>query len=114
MLNVIEETGARTLGWQVGPASALTPSDVVAAQATASSGAWDVEHAFDPTGDLSIMVLPTCDDPALPTFLLYQEHGLARVATIRREIWESDQAFPSGRRAVAAIVAATAAVMLAA
>jgi len=66
-------------------------------------------------GDVSIIVLPPSDDPALPTFImLYAEHGLARVSTIRRDVWESDQAFPSGRRAVAAVMSATEALALAA
>jgi hypothetical protein len=91
-----------------------SPRDVVASLAAASAGAWEVEQNFDPAGDVSIIVVPVRDDPALPTFMLYVEHGLARVAVIRDDIWESDRAFPTGSKALAAMVAATAASSMAA
>jgi hypothetical protein len=92
----------------------LSPLDVVATLSAASAGAWEIERAVDPSGDVSVMVLPACDDPAMPTFMLYEEHGLARVAIIRRDVWESDRAFLSCRQAAAAIIAATTALAVAA
>jgi len=91
-----------------------SPHDVVTSLAAARAGAWEVEQNFDPAGDMSIIVLPTSDDPTLPTFMLYEKHGLARVAVIRDDIWESDRAFPTGSKALAAMVAATAASSVAA
>jgi len=114
MLRAVYETHARTLHGQARRDAALSPLDVAASLSAVSAGAWEVERAVDPSGDVAIIVLPARDDPALPTFMLYEEHGLARVATIRRDVWESDQAFPSGCRAIAAIIAATSALAVAA
>jgi hypothetical protein len=114
MLHVAADPRAQTRHGLDRQDAALSALDVAASLSAASAGAWEVEHAVDPSGDMSIIVLPACDDPAMPTFVLYEEHGVARVATIRRDVWESDQAFPSGRRAVAAIIAATSALALAA
>jgi hypothetical protein len=106
MIHVIDRPCAKTPAGWTGPSAALSQLNVAASLSKAFAGAWDVEHAVDPSGDVSIVVLPVCDDPALPTFMLYEEHGVPRVATIRRDVWESDQAFPSGQRAAAAIVTA--------
>jgi hypothetical protein len=114
MLRAFDGLRAKTLDGQAKPEVVLSPFDIAASLSEAAAGAWEVEHAVDPSGEVAIIVLPARDDPALPTFMLYQEHGLARVATIRRDIWESDQAFPSGRRAVAAIIAVTSALAVAA
>jgi hypothetical protein len=107
MVDVIDKGYVQTR--RTRPEAALSPIEAAASLAAASSGAWEIEHAIDPAGEESIIILPTSDDPALPTFMLYEEHGLARVATIRRDVWERDQAYLSGRRAVEAILAATAA-----
>ena len=89
---------------------AFLPSDVIASLTAASTDAWEVEQTVDPFGEVSIIVLPRDDDPALPTFMLYEGDGVARVATIRHEAWESEKAYHSSRRAVAAIIAETAAI----
>jgi hypothetical protein len=89
-------------------------TDFVASLSAVSAGAWEVEQMVDPSGEVSIVMFPACDDPALPTFMLFEENGLARVATIRHDVWESDQTYLSNHQAVAAIMAATAALSLAA
>jgi hypothetical protein len=89
-------------------------ADFVASLSAASAGAWEVEHVVDPSGEASIIMFPACGDPALPTFMLFEENGLARVATIRHDVWENDQAYLSNHQAVAAVMAATAALSLAA
>jgi hypothetical protein len=106
MIHVIDQPCAKTPAASNGSRAALSQLDVAASLSAVFAGVWDVEHAVDPSGDESIVVLPVCDDPALPTFVLYEGHGVPRLATIRRDVWESDQAFPSGQRAVAAIMTA--------
>ncbi len=107
MIQVLDLPRTRTFSYQI-------PFDAVASLSAAASDAWEVERMVDPAGEVSIIVLPTSDDPALPTFMLYEKHGQARVATIRDDVWESDVAFTSGRQAVAAITAATEALAIAA
>jgi hypothetical protein len=114
MPQVIDASPTEALALQALPPPSLLPYDAATALRAAAAGNWVIEHAVDPAGEESVIVLPAHDDPDLPTFLLYEEHGLARLAVIRGDIWESDQAFPSGSRAVTAILAATAAVAMAA
>lgn len=110
MAHVIDEPHAEVITEAIADA-ALSPLDVLSA---AASGGWEVEQAIDPSGDVSIIVLPANDDPLMPTFMLYQERGRSRVAVIRSDVWESDKTFSSCRRAVAAIIAATSALAVAA
>ena len=114
MIQIVGEPRAKTRNHRSRHDGGLSPLDVVATLSAASAGAWEVERTVDPSGDVSVIVLPACDDPAMPTFMLYEEHGLARVATIRRDVWESDRAFLSCQQAAAAIIAATAALAVAA
>jgi hypothetical protein len=114
MAQFIDEKRTEALACQSGLKNGPSPLDVVALLSAGSAGAWDVEPEVDPSGDVSIVVLPACDDPAMPTFLLYQKDGAARVATIRHEIWEDDRAFPGCRQAAAAIIELTSALSIAA
>jgi hypothetical protein len=104
----------QTLGGQAWLNAGLSSPDVVASLSAGLADAWEVERAVDPSGDVTIIILPVLDAPGMPTFMLYEEDGLARVATIRRDVWESDQAFLSCPKAVAAIIAARAALPAAA
>jgi hypothetical protein len=83
----------------------LSPFDVVAALASALPSCWTVEREADPDGDLSIVVLPDCDEPAQPSFVLYEEDGFVQVATVIADTWHGKRTFPTCRRAVDAIVA---------
>lgn len=84
---------------------AMSPFDVVAALTSALPSCWTVEREFDPTDDLSIVVLPVRDESAQPTFILYEENGFVAVATVIADSWHGKQTFPTCRRAVEAIVA---------
>jgi hypothetical protein len=66
--------------------------------------AWDVEEAVDPAGERSIVVFSAVDDLAMPAFILFEKDGTAIVATVRNDVWESEQDFPSCESAAAAIV----------
>jgi hypothetical protein len=84
---------------------AMARFDVVAALTSALPACWTVEREFDPDGDLSIVVFPTCDEPAQPSLVLYEDNGFVAVATIIGDIWRGKRTFPTCRRAVDAIVA---------
>ena len=84
----------------------VAPFDVVEALLESLQGDWLVERETDPAGDLSVIVMSVRDDAALPTFLLYEEDGLAQVATVSGDTWRSKSAYPTCQRAVAAIAAA--------
>jgi hypothetical protein len=88
-----------------GPCDAMSPFDVVAALASALPSTWSVERECDPDGDLSIVVLPDRDEPAQPSFVLYEEDGLVQVGTVIGDAWHGKRTFPTCRRAVGAIVA---------
>jgi len=87
---------------------ALATFDVVATLTSALAPAWTVEREVDPSGDLSIIVLPVVDDPSRPTFVLYEEDGLVQVSTLLGETWQNRQSFRTCQRAVAAIITAAA------
>jgi hypothetical protein len=85
---------------------ARSPFDVAATLSTALAPAWTVEREMDPSGELTIIVLPTGDGSVRSAFVLYEDNGCAHVGTIREEIWQSKRAFPTCQTAVAAIIAA--------
>jgi hypothetical protein len=90
------------------PGDVLSRFDVVAALSAGLAPAWEVERAIDPSGELSVVVLPMGDDPAFPSFVLYEKDGLVEVATIAGETWQSTAQFPTCQSAVVGIVAASA------
>jgi hypothetical protein len=94
----------RTRTWLRGSAS---PCDVVALLSASLMPGWEVEREIDPTGDISIIVLSAIDDPAMPTFTLYESEGKAMVGTVTGDAWEKVHGFSNCQRAVAAILAAT-------
>ncbi len=85
---------------------ATSPFDVAGTLSAALAPAWTVEREIDPSGDLTIIILPTGDASQRSAFVPYEDNGRAHVGTIRGEIWQSTCAFPTCQRAVAAIVAA--------
>lgn len=85
-----------------------TPFDVVTVLAASLTCAWGVERMIDPSGEVSIIVLPADDDPGRSSFVLYEKDGLVEVATIAGETWRGSRQFQTCQRAVAAIVAASA------
>jgi hypothetical protein len=79
--------------------------DVAATLTSVLTPIWTVERELDPSGDLSIVVLPVGDSDFRPTFLLHEEDGLVQVSTFFGEDWHCRQAFATCQRAVAAIIA---------
>jgi hypothetical protein len=65
-----------------------------------------VEREIDPSGDITIIVLPNGDGSVRSAFVLYEDNGCANVGTVRGEVWQSKRAFSTCRHAVAAIIAA--------
>ena len=106
MGHLIEQNYTRSLAAKEWLRDAMSPFDVVATLSTALAPAWSVEREIDPSGDLTIIVLPTGDGSVRSAFVLYEDNGYAHVGTIRGEIWQSKRAFPTCQRAVAAIIAA--------
>ncbi|HEY4041363.1 MAG TPA: hypothetical protein VGM32_05900 [Rhodopila sp.] len=80
--------------------------DVVAALTASLTPSWSAEREIDPSGETSVVVLSVSDNPAHPTFVLYEEEGLVQVATVVGDCWQSRRTFRTCQRAVAAIVAA--------
>lgn len=70
------------------------------------SGAWDVTLSVDPDGETSVVVAPVDDDPATPSYILFQKDGQAWVGTVKTDAWQSEQRFTTYEDAVAAIVSA--------
>ena len=98
MLQIIEQNDVCL--W---PGDTMPLVDAVALL-SALKPAWDVEEAVDPLGERSIVVFSAVDDMAMPAFILFEKAGTVVVATIRNDVWESEQDFPSCEGAAAAIV----------
>jgi hypothetical protein len=106
MLNVIDDRSPRTLKPQAWLSANRSPLEVIALLEAGLTRDWEVTQEIDPVGEASIIVMPASDDPAKPSFLVYEMNGKARVATIRNDIWESERVFAASSEAVAAITAA--------
>lgn len=66
---------------------------------------WVVERWSDCGGDLSIIVFSSRDPDVLPTFLLFQQDGETRLATVENDEWTTDGSFRSLRHAVDVLIA---------
>ena len=106
MVDLIAKLYAETLTDSVWLRDVLSAFDVVTALSDALTPTWSVEREVDPAGDLSIIVLPECDESALPGFVLYEDDGLVQVATVVGDAWKATRIFPTCQCAVAAILAA--------
>ena len=99
MLQIIEQTDVRT--WLGGTMSLI---DAAALLSATLAPTWDVEQEVDPAGEASIVVFSTIDDTAMPAFILFEKDGKAVVATVRNDVWESEQDFTGCETAAAAII----------
>ena len=86
---------------------ATSTFDVVASLTAVLTPDWVVEQEIDPSGDPCVIVFSAEEDATRPCFVLYEESGRVQVATIKGEVWQRRQTFPTCQRAVASIVAAT-------
>jgi hypothetical protein len=82
--------------------------DIVDELSAALGPKWDVLREIDYAGEESIIALPADDIDAMPTLIMYEEHGQTHVATIRGVEWETNHAFSSFRHAVSAMIATAA------
>ena len=114
MAHVINETSGQQLAEESSTQAGRSASDVMVWLSAGASGAWEVEQEIDPAGEVSVIVHPTYDDPALPTFVLYEKDGGARVAVVRHDVWETERVFSSCEQAASSIIALTEAVSIAA
>ena len=81
--------------------------DIVVLLTAALGPAWNVQREIDCVGEVSIVVMPVSNHPAVPTFILYEAGGQAHVGTIRQDEWEADQGFDTVQQAaIAGIIAA--------
>jgi hypothetical protein len=99
MLQTIEQHDVHT--WLGDPVSLM---DAVPLLSAALAPTWDVEQAVDPAGETSIVVFSAIDDTAMPAFILFEKEGKAAVATVRNDVWESEQDFTSCELAATAII----------
>jgi hypothetical protein len=67
---------------------------------------WVVEPSTDPAGQRGIVVFADAETGATPTFLLYEDIGGIRVATIENDEWLGSVAHQGYAAAVAYVVAA--------
>jgi hypothetical protein len=81
--------------------------DQMARLALALAPRWQIERATDYLGAVSVVAVPFDDDPAEPTFMLYEADGNSHVATIMQDAWECDDAFETCGHAVTALIART-------
>ena len=82
------------------------PFDIFATLSQALGAAWFVQRQTDPEGEVSIFAMAAGDeDNVMPTFMLYEQDGLAYVATVQDDEWRTQPGFVSAQAAVAAIVA---------
>jgi len=89
--------------------------DAAAVLSAALAPKWSVQREVDYVGEVSIILLPAHDHPtiehrALPSFILFEKDGQARVATVTEDQWVADQGFRDIQPAVTAIIAAAAAI----
>ena len=99
MLQTIQQHDVHT--WLV---DTLSLMDAVALLSATLVPAWDVEQAINPAREASIVVFSAIDDTAMPAFILFEKEGKAVAATVRNDVWESEQDFASCELAAAAIV----------
>jgi hypothetical protein len=81
------------------PPGGAPARDIVVSLADALGPTWGVERETDFVGDVSVVVMPVIDNPAMPTFILYEAGGQARVGTVRGDEWEADYGFDTVRQA---------------
>jgi hypothetical protein len=84
------------------------PLDIVATLSKALGFAWIAQREIDWEGEVSVIVLAAGDDEAMPAFILYETDGLAHVATVKHDEWQTGRAYATAEEAVAAIVSLTA------
>ena len=94
------------LSWLCQPTA---PLDIVATLSKALGSAWIVQREIDCEGEVSVVALAVRDDETMPAFILYEADGLAHVATVKHDKWQSGRAYAMAEEAVAAIVCLTAA-----
>ena len=82
------------------------PFDIHAALSEALGAGWLVQRETNPDGEVSIVVMAADDQTnVLPTFVLYEQDGLAQVASVQDDAWQSLSGFANGQAVVAAVVA---------
>jgi hypothetical protein len=106
MAHVVEKNDVRAVTDEAWLRDAKSSFDAGSALTIALAPAWTADREIDPSGEVSIVVLPTLDTASRPTFVLYEEDGLVQVSTFHGEDWQRRQSFRTCLRAVAAIVAA--------
>jgi hypothetical protein len=105
MTHAVQNTLAqafKSISWLPRPAA---PVDPVAELSTALGLGWNIARQTDYMGEVSIITLPTEDNDARATFVLYEKDGLVHVGTVRADKWENDRAFTTFGQAVAMIIA---------
>jgi hypothetical protein len=67
---------------------------------------WVVEASTNPAGQRGIVVFAEVETEATPTFLIYEDIGRIRVATIENDEWLGSLAHQSYPDAVASVITA--------
>jgi hypothetical protein len=104
MAGAIERNDSRALTDQAWLRNARSSFDVHATLSSALTPIWTVEREEDPSGELSIVILPANDAASQQTFILYEEDGTVRLSTFLGESWQCRWTFADSQRAVAAVI----------
>jgi hypothetical protein len=103
---VVRHDDVRTLNDEAWLQNARSCFDVGATLTSALTPFWTVDREADPSGDISVIVLPAGDTAARPSFVLYEQDAAVQVSTFLGEDWRSRRTFQTCRRAVDAIIEA--------
>jgi hypothetical protein len=106
MAYVVVNDDGRALDDEIWLREARSGFDVGATLKSALEPLWTVDREFDPSGDLSVIVMPVSDTATHPSFVLYEENAVVRVSTFLGDDWRNRQTFRSCQRAVDAIIEA--------
>ncbi|WP_428489561.1 hypothetical protein [Rhodopila sp.] len=79
--------------------------DSVSALSNALGSKWVVERWSDCGGDLSLIVFSRLEPDLMPTFVLFEQDGAIRLATVENDEWAIDRSFRSLCGAVDALIA---------
>jgi hypothetical protein len=106
MAHLVVKQDVRPQNDQIWLRDARSSFDVGAALASALMPLWTVDREVDPSGDLSVIILPVNDIAVHPSFVLYEEDAVVQVSTFLGDVWRSRQTFRTCQRAVDAIIEA--------
>jgi hypothetical protein len=109
MTHVVVKHEVRALKDEIWLRDARSSLDLCASLTSALAPFWTVDRQLDPSGELSVIILPVHDTDERLTFVVYEDNAVVQVSTFVGEEWRSRQSFRTCQRAVDAIIEAASA-----